>query len=224
MVENDYVAGNPQLNGTDRLVVVSGCSGGGKSALLSEMARRGYPVNPEPGRQIVREQAYIDGDGLPWANVPKFAELCVSRAVHFYNAARPADKCVLFDRSIVDAIASLARLGLPTPPYLRRALDRYRYAPTVFLTPPWEDLFASDPERRHAFADAVAEYEDLLEAYPANGYAIELIPKAGVEERADFLEHVGSTSRSIDGDAGVAAPARVVAGTSSQLRRALVDC
>ena len=95
---------------------------------------------------------------------------------------------MLFDRSIVDAIASLARLGFPTPPYLHRALDRYRYAPTVFLTPPWEELFASDPERRHAFADAVAEYEGLLEAYPANGYAVELIPKAGVEERADFLE------------------------------------
>jgi predicted ATPase len=102
--------------------------------------------------------------------------------------ARPAEKCVLFDRSIVDAIASLARLGFPTPEYLGRALDRYRYARTVFLTPPWVELFASDPERRHAFADAVAEFEGLLEAFPANGYAVELIPKAAVGARADFLE------------------------------------
>jgi predicted ATPase len=34
----------------------------------------------------------------------------------------------------------------------------------------------------------VAEYEGLLRSYPANGYEVELIPKAGVNERADFLE------------------------------------
>jgi predicted ATPase len=98
------------------------------------------------------------------------------------------DKCVLFDRSIVDAVSSLARLGLPTPEYLRNALRRYRYARTVFMTPPWEELFKADAERRHAFKDAVAEYEGLPESYPANGYEVELIPKAGVKERADFLE------------------------------------
>jgi predicted ATPase len=188
MREDEYVPGNPQLNGTDRLVVVSGCSGGGKSALLSEMARRGYQVNPEPGRQIVKEQTFIGGDGLPWANVPRFVELCVARATYFYNAARPSDKAALFDRSIVDAISYLARQGFPTPPYLRNALQRYRYASVVFLTPPWEELFRNDPERRHAFSDAVAEYEDLLESYPASGYEVEVIPKAGVCERADFLE------------------------------------
>lgn len=188
MSESDYVAGNPPFNGTERLVVVSGCSGGGKSSLLFEMARRGYPVNPEPGRQIVKEQAYIDGDGVPWADIPKFTELCVSRAVYFYNTARPAEEAVLFDRSIVDAVSWLARLGFPTPQHLRHALERYRYAPVVFMTPPWEELFRADAQRRHSFSDAVAEYEGLLEAYPANGYEVEIIPKAGVEQRADFLE------------------------------------
>jgi predicted ATPase len=67
-------------------------------------------------------------------------------------------------------------------------LERYRYARVVFMTPPWEELFRADAERRHAFSDAVAEYEGLLQSYPANGYVVELIPKAGVEERADFLE------------------------------------
>ena len=187
ILEDDYVAGNPALNGTERLVVVSGCSGGGKSALLAEMARRGYQVWPEPGRQIVKEQTFIGGDGLPWANARKFVELCVARATYFYNAARPSE-AALFDRSIVDAISYLARQGLPTPPDLRNALRRYRYASVVFLTPPWEALFRNDPERRHTFADAVAEYEGLLQSYPANGYEVEVIPKVGIQERADFLE------------------------------------
>jgi ABC-type lipoprotein export system ATPase subunit len=46
-------------------VVISGCSGGGKSTLLSELVNRGYSVVLEPGRQIVKEQTAIGGDALP---------------------------------------------------------------------------------------------------------------------------------------------------------------
>jgi predicted ATPase len=55
------------------------------------------------------------------------------------------------------------------------------------MAPPWVGLFETDGERRHAFSDAVAEYEGLLQSYPANGYQVQLIPRAGVKERADFL-------------------------------------
>ena len=40
----------------DRFVIISGCSGGGKSTLLAELARRGYRVVEEPGRRIVAEE------------------------------------------------------------------------------------------------------------------------------------------------------------------------
>jgi predicted ATPase len=33
----------------ERFVVISGCSGGGKSALLSELSERGHAVVEEPG-------------------------------------------------------------------------------------------------------------------------------------------------------------------------------
>jgi predicted ATPase len=188
MSEAEYVAGNPLLNGTDSLVVVSGCSGGGKSALLAEMARRGHLVYPEPGRQIVKEQLHLGGDGLPWANTLKFAELCVSRALFFYNTARPSGRPALFDRSIVDNIAGIERLGMALPPYLAAALRRYRYARRVFMAPPWRELFAQDAERHHSFADAEAEFTGLLHAYAAHGYEVMLIPKGSVAERADFLE------------------------------------
>ena len=188
MREEDYVAGNPPFNGTDRMVVVSGCSGGGKSTLLQEMALRGYPVYPEPGRQIVKEQLSIGGDGLPWDDKLKFTELCVSRAMFFYNTARPTDKPALFDRSMLDNIAGFGRLGLPVPPYMTEALQRYRYAKRVFMVPPWKELFATDAERQHAFEAAEAEFESLLKAYPANGYEVVLIPKGTLSERASFLE------------------------------------
>jgi predicted ATPase len=188
MSEADYVAGNPPFNGTDLMVVVSGCSGGGKSTLLAEMALRGYHVYPEPGRQIVKEQLHIGGDGLPWENAVKFAELCVSRAMFFYNTAMPIDRPAIFDRSILDNISGIERLGLPLPQYLKAALRRYRYARRVFMTPPWKELFSSDAERRHSFEDAEAEFASLLKAYKANAYEVVLIPKGTTSERASFLE------------------------------------
>lgn len=188
MREGDYRAGNPAHNGSSRLVVVSGCSGGGKSTLLAEMARRGYPTQPEPGRLIVKEQLYIDGPGLPWTDIPRFLDQCVERSMLSFNSAQPTDKPVLFDRSLIDAVAGMDRLGLPVPPSTRRAVERYRYGPTVFLVPPWEALFATDEERRHGFADAVIEYEDLLRVYPAYGYRVEIIPQGTIAARADVLE------------------------------------
>jgi predicted ATPase len=188
MDEDEYVVGKPRREDREQLFVVSGCSSGGKSTLLAEMARRGYTVFPEPGRQIVKEELFIGGDALPWQNGVKFAEHCISRAIYFYNIAQPQGRPVLFDRSMVDNIIGLQRLGLPVPQSFLNALERCRYAQRVFLTPPWPELFTLDNERKGSFAAAVVEYESLLVSYPALGYEVVLIPKLGVQERADFLE------------------------------------
>ena len=187
MTEADYVAGNPAWCGSARLVVVSGCSGGGKSALLAEMAARGYPVFPEPGRQVVREEEFVGGDALPWRDAARFAERCIARAAYFFNIARPEARPALFDRSIIDAVTALQRMG-SVPPACAEAARRYRYGRRVFMVPPWPELFAADAERRHGFEAAAAEYEALMRAYPAHGYETVVVPRASVDVRADFLE------------------------------------
>jgi predicted ATPase len=50
----------------NRLVVISGCSGGGKSTLLAELGRRRYAVVEEPGRRIVKTEIHSNGTALPW--------------------------------------------------------------------------------------------------------------------------------------------------------------
>ena len=186
--KNEYAADNSRNVSATHFYVLTGCSGGGKSTLLSELEQRGYRVFPEPGRQIVKEQQSVGGDGLPWKNATKFAELCVSRAMYFYNAALLHEPPVFFDRSVIDNISGIERLGLPMPAYFPQTLIQYRYAPRVFMVPPWREIFVKDAERQHSYTDAQEEFYGLQQAYEANGYEVVLIPKLPVNARADFIE------------------------------------
>jgi predicted ATPase len=40
---------------------------------------------------------------------------------------------------------------------------------------------------RHGLDRALAEYSRLLQIYPSFGYEVSILPKVGVEERADFV-------------------------------------
>jgi len=170
-----------------RAVVITGCSGGGKSTLLAELARRGHRVFPEPGRQIVREQDWIGGDALPWSEPLKFAELVLSRGLHQRIAAAAEDGLAFFDRSIVEPLSGLERLGLPVPGHLRRAVELCRYDRTVFVAPPWPEIFRRDAERRHGLDEALEDYEPLLASYSGLGYRLVELPKTDVGARADFV-------------------------------------
>jgi predicted ATPase len=174
-------------NARARFVVITGCSGGGKSSLLAELARRGHSVFEEPGRQIVREQLYIGGDALPWQDAHKFVELTVSRSMHAMIEAARADRLAFFDRGIVDQVSGLEHLKWPVPAHLETAAQRFRYFEKVFVAPPWLEIFHNDAERRHSFDEAAASYPALLATYRRLEYETIEIPKTSVAMRADFV-------------------------------------
>ena len=170
-----------------RAVVITGCSGGGKSTLLAELGRRGHRVFLEAGRQIVREQDWIGSDALPWTAPAKFAELLLSRAMHQLISAASEEGLAFFDRSLVEPLSGLARMGLPVPDHFVRAGERCRYDETVFVAPPWPEIHHTDAERRHGFDEALEEYEPLLATYRRLGYRLVELPKVDVAARADFV-------------------------------------
>ena len=141
----------------------------------------------EPGRQIVKEQDWIGGDALPWAAPAKFAELVLSRAIHQLITAAGEDGLAFFDRSLVEPLSGLQRLGLPVPDHFQRAAERCRYDETVFVAPPWPEIYRQDAERRHGLDEALAEYEPLLATYRRLGYRLMVLPKTDVVARADFV-------------------------------------
>lgn len=169
----------------NRFVVISGCSGGGKSTLLSELRRRGYAAVEEPGRRIVQEETAKGGSALPWVDLEAFARRAIDVALADLEEAASRTGWVFFDRSLVDAVTALNHVGVD--PAAERICVAHRYHRTVFLTPPWPEIHSPDAERKLGWAEAVAEYERLVLAYPKLGYRTVVLPKTSVDERADAV-------------------------------------
>jgi predicted ATPase len=180
----------------NRHVLISGCSGGGKSTLLVEFASRGFSVVEEPGRRIANQELERNGNALPWTDMAAFARRAIEVAIEDHFAASSQSGWTFFDRGLVDAAAALQHAT--GEPLQEELIAANRYHERVFLTPPWPEIYGTDPERRHGFDDAVAEYDRLAALLPTLGYEIVILPNAPVRERADFiLEHlpgVGSAS------------------------------
>ncbi len=174
------------MSGPQRYVL-SGCSGGGKSTLLAELGRRGFSAFEEPGRQIVREAQEKGGDELPWVHPEAFAEKAIEMSVTAFDEASKLKGPVFYDRSFVDATSYIAHLKGELTPGHEHLLNTRRYALTVFLVPPWPEIFKNDEERQVSFASAVGEYERLQVSFVEFGYQIAILPKASVAERVAFL-------------------------------------
>ena len=135
------VEANPDMTPMPSQVVISGCSGGGKSTLLGELRRRGHATVAEPGRRIIAEQIRQGGNALPWTDMAAFLrEALRVAAMDLEGAARDAGP-VFFDRGLIDAAAALQRLyGVP----LAQSLGESRpYGRLVFLAPPWPDIYCA---------------------------------------------------------------------------------
>lgn len=169
-----------------RFVVLSGCSGGGKSTTLAELDRRGYPIVDEPGRRIVADELSVGGRALPWVDAAAFARRCLDLALEDLESVRASTaQWVFFDRGMIDAAAALHHHSAEAG--VRAAEHLHDYHRMVFLTPPWADIFVNDVERQHGFEEAVAEYDRLLVAYRALGYVVIILPRTGTQERADLI-------------------------------------
>lgn len=169
----------------DNFVVISGCSGGGKSTLLEALRERDYNVVEEPGRRIVASELKSDGSALPWNDPIAFARRAIRLSLADRKANGQRSDLVFFDRGLIDAASALQELT--GKPFLDRLTRRHRYHRNVFITPPWPEIYIKDNERRHDLAEALEEYDRLCQVYPSLGYDIHILPKTGVAERVDLV-------------------------------------
>jgi len=173
---------------SDRLFVITGGPGSGKSTLINALAEHGICTMPEAGRAIIREQVAIGGEALPWSDRRAFAELMLRWEIRSYRAALSLRAPVIFDRAVPDVLGYLRLSDLPIPSHIERAAQTFRYHHRVFIAPPWPEIFARDAERKQSFQEAHLTYEVMTETYSALGYDLLPLPLDSVQKRVQFVE------------------------------------
>lgn len=124
---------------------------------------------------------------MPWDDRALFAELMLCADLQSYRMARQQPAPVFFDRGLPDVLGYLRLESLPIPPRLMQAVETFRYNHCVFITPPWQEIFAQDAERKQDFAETVRTFDMMKETYSACGYELIELPRLPVSGRLAFI-------------------------------------
>ena len=167
--------------------IITGGPGVGKTTLLEVLAKQGFPYVPEVARKIIREQVSQNGDALPWANIPAYTHLMLSRSVESFEQHQKQESVLFFDRGIPDTLAYAHLTHQPILPELRHTVQAFRYNTQVFILPPWSEIYKTDSERRQSYQEAIETYDIMFATYQQLGYTPIIVPKGTPEERAEFV-------------------------------------
>lgn len=178
------------MSSIDRMFVVTGGPGSGKTTLINALAACGFTAMPEAGRAIIQRQVAIGGTALPWSDRLAFAELMLESDIRSYRAAQERPGPVIFDRGIPDILGYIKLEGLAAPQHLEEAAKAFRYHRRVFIAPPWPAIFGRDTERKQSLEEAEATYDAMVATYSSLGYELLPLPLAPIEQRVTLVRNI----------------------------------
>jgi predicted ATPase len=166
--------------------VITGGPGFGKSTIIDLLEKQGYPVCQEGARSILSAESKSATAVRERVMPPDFERTIADWRLRFLLSVQ-SGTIAFSDRGLPDQIAySWYKKKIPSA-FIEELVVKYHYAPTVFVTPPWEEIYGRDDARQESFEEALQIHDHILKAYLKYGYKIVNLPLANPDARVRFI-------------------------------------
>lgn len=167
--------------------ILTGGPGAGKTSVIQELARRGYHIIEEVGRNIIKNELTTGGNALPWQDRQKYADKMLAHSIEDFVSVKQSDEIYFFDRGIPDTYRYINLEKLELNQLIQDAVQLYRYNQKAFIFPAWRATYENDAERKQDFQKAVSTYENMYSVYEKLEYEIIEVPFGSITQRTDFV-------------------------------------
>ncbi|OQD43036.1 ATPase [Croceivirga radicis] len=178
-----------------RKIVITGAPGTGKTVLVEGLEAQGFTCYHEIIRTMTAEAkkqgkkaAELTINPLNFVEDPMAFNrmLLEGRLAHYETALKKQDAISFFDRGLPDVLAYMDYFEQEYPNEFLETCDANRYD-TIFMVPPWKEIYVSDNERLETYEQAEELHHHLVEAYQRFGYKLIMVPKTTIPERIEFV-------------------------------------
>ncbi|MDH3605276.1 MAG: AAA family ATPase, partial [Candidatus Tectomicrobia bacterium] len=152
---------------------------------LEALTKRGHHYASESARAIIRRR--IQSGLSPRPPLDQFAWEVLAMDIDLYGKTPVTDRPAFFDRGVVDALALVSEQDVCSPVEVEAHISEFPYNETVFMFPPWEDIYRTDAERDQSFSESVQVYERLVCWYAQWKYQPVEVPTVDIDARVDFI-------------------------------------
>lgn len=175
-------------------VVITGGPATGKTSLIEFLKTLDYPCFPEIIREFTIEETEDKDTATLQSNPIVFADDSLSfnqrlingRNSQYQDSLTLDNPCVFFDRGLPDVLAYMDFFNQEYDSNFTDICQQAAYD-TVFILPPWKEIFEGDGERFETFSEATQLHDHLVERYTYFGRPPIEVPKGSVKERIDFI-------------------------------------
>ena len=177
------------------MAFVSGGPCSGKTKLVEELERRGYPVFHEAARRLAETDERFKGKNINQIDRRLFQDEIFSMQKKLFGESLKSGNFFFSDRGFGDTIAYYKLNGFGVPQfYLKHARSFSKHQ--VFVL----DLLSKykmDALRRENSEERETIHAEIIKVYTELGNPLAKVPEMKITDRADFiLEFLGKTPQS----------------------------
>lgn len=171
--------------------IITGAPGTGKTTLINALRKHNFDCFEEVSRKVIRSQQQTNGNKTPWQDVIGFTNLVYKKTIE--ELTTQSNTTTFVDRGLADNIAYLQLNNHPISNLFLNFDYKKHYQTTVFLLPPWKEIYSEDPQRLQSFKETTKLHQLLLKTYTNLGFSIQIIPKSSVLQRVIHIENLLSS-------------------------------